>query len=93
MFCDLLTEDNKCSYLCSSSTLTNHISYKPGLGFFFVNHTKVVMIKPYAVQAKVKEQLVLSLRNDEKANKKKLTQRNAHIIKSLQRSLSTATFE
>ena len=53
------------------------------------------MIKPYAVQAKVKEQLVLSLRNDEKANKKKLTQRNvnAHIIKSLQRSLSTATFE
>jgi len=52
------------------------------------------MIKPYAVQAKVKAQLVLSLRNDEKANKKKLTQRNvAHIIKSLQRSLSTATFE
>ena len=28
------------------------------------------MIKPYAVQAKVKAQLVLSLRNDEKANKK-----------------------
>ena len=51
------------------------------------------MIKPYAVQAKVKAQLVLSLRNDEKANKKKLTQRNAHIIKSLQHSLSTATFE
>ena len=58
------------NYLCSN-TLTNNISYKqPRWVFFFVNHTKVVMIKPYAVQAKVKEQLVLSLRNDEKANKK-----------------------
>ena len=60
----------------------SHFLYVNRDGFFFVNHAKV-MIKPYAVQAKVKAQLVLSLRNDEKANKKKLTQRNAHIIKSL----------
>ena len=90
MFCDLLTEDNKCAYAAALWQITFLINRD---GVFFVNHTKV-MIKPYAVQAKVKAQLVLSLRNDEKANKKKLTQRNvAHIIKSLQRSLSTATFE
>ena len=84
----MLTEDNKCAYAAALWQITFLIN-RDG---FFVNHTKV-MIKPYAVQAKVKAQLVLSLRNDEKANKKKLTQRNAHIIKSLQRSLSTATFE
>ena len=74
----MLTEDNK----CANAAALWQITFLINIDGFFVNHTKV-MIKPYAVQAKVKAQLVLSLRNDEKANKKKIdTKKCTHHKKS-----------